>query len=52
MGLKIVAEQERGIVGVPIQPRINVKMSLAKRRGRSISIANQAFMDWAAREFR
>jgi DNA-binding transcriptional LysR family regulator len=52
VGLKIVAEQERGIVGVPIQPRINVKMSLAKRRGRSISIANQAFMDWAAREFR
>jgi len=51
VGLKIVAKQERGIVGVPILPRINVKMSLAKRRGRSISVANQAFMDWAAREF-
>jgi LysR family cyn operon transcriptional activator len=52
VGLKIVATQERGIVGVPILPRINVKMSLAKRRGRNISIANQAFMDWAAQKFR
>ena len=52
VGLKIVAQQEQGIIGIPIQPRINVKMSLAKRRGRSISIANQAFMDWAALEFR
>ncbi|MEM6582976.1 MAG: LysR family transcriptional regulator [Pseudomonadota bacterium] len=48
VALAIVAEQEEGLVGVPISPKVSVAMSLAKRRGRPISIANQAFMDWAA----
>jgi DNA-binding transcriptional LysR family regulator len=51
VGLKVVAAQEQGIVGVPLLPQINVRMSLAKRRGRNISIANQAFMDWAGGRF-
>jgi DNA-binding transcriptional LysR family regulator len=48
VGLKIMAEQEAGIVGIPFSPRSEVRMSLAKRRGRAISRANQAFLDWAA----
>lgn len=46
VGLKVMAEQEAGIVGVPLSPRTAISMSLAKRRGRSISRANQAFLDW------
>jgi DNA-binding transcriptional LysR family regulator len=48
VGLKVMAEEEPGIVGVPLSPRTEVGMSLAKRRGRSISRANQAFLDWVA----
>jgi len=46
VGLKIMAEEEPGIVGIPLSPRTQVSMALAKRRGRTISGANQAFMDW------
>jgi len=46
VGLQVMAEEEPGIVAVPLSPRIDVGMSLAKRRGRSISRANQAFLDW------
>ncbi len=46
VGLRTMAEQEPGIVGIPLSPRPLVPMALAKRRGRSISRANQAFMDW------
>ena len=48
VGLKVMAEMEPGLVGVPLSPRTAVSMSLAKRRGRSISRANQAFLDWVA----
>jgi len=48
VGLKIMAEEEAGIVGVPLSPRLELNMTLAKRRGRSISRANQAFLDWVA----
>ena len=51
VGLKVMAEREPGIVGVPLAPGIDVRMSLAKRRGRTISGANQAFMDWVASKF-
>jgi len=51
VGLKMVAAQEQDIVGIPIMPRINVRMSLAKRRDRNISVANQAFLDWAVGRF-
>jgi DNA-binding transcriptional LysR family regulator len=48
VGLKVMAEEEAGITGVPLSPRTDVGMALAKRRGRSISRANQAFLDWVA----
>lgn len=48
VGLKVMADQEPGITGVPLSPRTQISMSLAKRRGRHISRANQAFLDWAA----
>lgn len=50
VGLKVMADQEPGIIGVPLSPRTNVRMALAKRRGRSISRANQAFLDWVSIE--
>ncbi len=46
VGLKVMVEQEPGLVGVPLSPRTELQMSLAKRRGRTISRANQAFFDW------
>ena len=48
VGLRIMAEQEPGIVGLPLRPRAEVPMALARRRGRVISRANQAFLDWLA----
>ncbi|MBE9537617.1 MAG: LysR family transcriptional regulator [Proteobacteria bacterium] len=48
VGLKIMSDEEPGIVGIPLSPRTDVSMALAKRRGRTISRANQAFLDWAA----
>ena len=48
VGLRIMAEEEPGITGVPLSPETAVTMALAKRRGRTISKANQAFLDWAA----
>lgn len=47
VGLRIMAAQETGIVGVPLRPLAKVPMALAKRKGRTISGANQAFLDWA-----
>ena len=47
VGLKIMTEEEPGIVGIPLAPKTAVRMALAKRRGRTISRANQAFLDWA-----
>ena len=46
VGLRIMAEEEPGIVGIPLTPRTEVSMALAKRKGRTISRANQAFLDW------
>lgn len=50
VGLRVMAEQEPGIVGIPLSPRCDVPMALARRRGRTISRANHAFLDWAAIE--
>ncbi len=46
VGLRTMAEQETGLRGIPLSPKVPVTMALAKRRGRSISRANQAFLDW------
>ena len=48
IGLEIMARREPGIIGIPLSPRAQLSMALAKRRGRTISRANQAFLDWAA----
>jgi DNA-binding transcriptional LysR family regulator len=48
IGLKVMAQEEPGLVGVPLSPRLDLNMALAKRRGRTISRANQAFLDWVA----
>ena len=48
VGLKIMADEEPGITGIPLKPATQVSMALAKRKGRTISRANQSFLDWAA----
>ena len=48
VGLQMMAEQEPGITGVPLSPGVSIRMALTKRRGRTISRANQAFLDWVA----
>ena len=47
VGIKIMADEEPDIVGIAIEPASKVNMALAKRSGRTISRANQAFLDWA-----
>ena len=46
VGLQTMAEQEPGLVGIPLASGAEVPMALAKRKGRTISRANQAFLDW------
>jgi DNA-binding transcriptional LysR family regulator len=48
VGLRSMAEQEPGICGIPLSPKAAVPMAIAKRRGRTVSRANQAFLDWLA----
>lgn len=48
LGLRMMAAQEKGIAGIPLRPAIDVNLVLAKRGGRRISLANQAFLDWLA----
>ncbi len=46
VGLQMMASEEQGIVCLPLKPRVHLTLALAKRRGRRISRANQAFVDW------
>lgn len=48
IGLEMMARQEPDIVGIPLRPAIQLDLALAKRAGRRISRANQAFLDWLA----
>jgi DNA-binding transcriptional LysR family regulator len=48
VGLRSMAELEPGIRGIPLKPAVTVPMALARRQGRTISRANQAFLDWMA----
>ncbi|ROS01458.1 DNA-binding transcriptional LysR family regulator [Sinobacterium caligoides] len=48
VGLNMMAEQEDSLAGIPFQPPIHIQMAIAKRRGRVISRANQALLDWLA----
>ncbi|WP_116368233.1 LysR family transcriptional regulator [Parahaliea mediterranea] len=48
IGLAVLAEQERGIVGVPLAGGARLSMALAKRSGARLSRVNQTFFDWLA----
>ena len=48
VGLGMLTKAEPGIVGIPLTGAPPLELALAKRRGRTISRANQAFLDWAA----
>jgi len=48
IGLAMLAQQEPGIVAVPFAEQPRIRLVLARRRSRTISLANQAFLDWAA----
>ena len=48
IGLAMLAHQEPGIVAVPFAEKPRIRLVLARRRQRTISLANQAFLDWAA----
>ncbi len=48
IGLQMMAQAESDLVGIPLRPTIELELALAKRRGRRIAVANQAFMDWLA----
>lgn len=48
VGLNMMAQQEPGIYAVPLQPETPVNLGIARRKGRTISKANQAFVDWLA----
>ncbi len=48
IGLRSMAEQEPELCGIELTPVAAVPMAIAKRRGRTISGANQAFLDWLA----
>lgn len=50
IGLAIMAEGEPGVVAVPLAGGARLRMCLARRRGRRISRANQAFFQWAAEQ--
>lgn len=46
VGLDMMAKQEVGMIGIPLQPKLELNMMLAWRKGRLISRANRAFVDW------
>ncbi len=46
VGLEMMVEQEDDIHGIQLQPKIELQMAVARRKGRNISQANQAFLDW------
>jgi len=46
VGLEMMANQEAGIFGIQLQPKMEIQMAVARRKGRTISPANQAFLDW------
>ena len=48
VGLGMMAREEPDIVGIALEGAAPLELALAKRRGRTISRANQAFLDWAA----
>ncbi len=48
IGLKMMAEEEKGMFAIPLVPLTEVKLGVARRRGRMISRANDALIRWLA----
>ena len=46
VALGMMAAQEPGIKGISLNPRVRFQMGIAKRRGRPVSRANRAFLEW------
>lgn len=46
VGINLMAEQEPGIVGIPLKPRAPFRMVIAWRTDRQLSRANKAFLEW------
>lgn len=46
VALSMMAEQETGLKGIKLRPTAHFQMGIAKRRGRPISRANRAFLEW------
>ncbi len=44
--LKLVTEQERGVVGIPFDPPITLKIGMAWRKTGYLSVADKAFMEF------
>ncbi len=48
VGLELMAEREPGITGIPLMPEIPVDIYLAWDKRKTLSRANQCFVDWLA----
>ncbi len=46
VGLEMMAKQEPGVIAIQLQPKMELQMAVAWKKGRSISRANQAFINW------
>ncbi len=46
VGLGMMVTKEEGIFGIQLQPKMEIQMAIARRKGRKISAANQAFLNW------
>ncbi|MGR6872389.1 LysR family transcriptional regulator [Pseudomonas sp. HK3] len=46
VGLEMMPQQEPGMVGLELSPKIELNMMLAWRKGRLISRANKVFIEW------
>ncbi|EED35680.1 transcriptional regulator [Luminiphilus syltensis NOR5-1B] len=50
VGVGLVAEEETDLRAIPIVPRIDVNMVLARVAGRRISIVNHSFFEWVGKQ--
>ncbi len=50
VGLKMMISEEKDLIGVPLKPTVAVKMALARRRGGTLSKANEALWQWLSQQ--
>lgn len=50
VGVGLVAENESDLRAIPIVPRVDVNLVLARVAGRRLSVANQRFFDWVGEQ--